>query len=177
MVEDVCEEKEMAGLLTAKARLVYEDIAALGGGKVAERAILARTGLSHGSFSAARKELVEAGELSLVKDGRQTVYVLGKKAGAPPALPFASAAEPPAVPDPATEAADGVMLAAVEEMPRVTGDFADFDDWEEALTEQLGSCLDISEGLTGGEYTVYSHAYEQAASYVVQATAAGIRVV
>lgn len=30
-------------MLTAKARLVYEDIASLGGGKVAERAILART--------------------------------------------------------------------------------------------------------------------------------------
>ena len=163
-------------MLTAKARLVYEDIAALGGGKVAERAILARTGLSHGSFSAARKELVEAELLTLTKDGRQTVYVLGKKAAAPPV----PAAEPPSAfaPDPETEAgpADGVMLAAVEEMPRVTGDFADFDDWEEALTEQLGSCLDISEGLIGGEYTVYSHAYEQAASYVVQATAAGIRV-
>lgn len=143
-------------MLTVKARVVYEDIAAMGGGKIEESSIRKRTGLSHGSFSAARRELVEAGKLALEKDGRQTVYVLKEKAAAK----VSETKE--------KEIKEGVMLAAVKDMPRVIGEFVNFDDWEEALMAKLGSCLDISEGLVGGEYTVYSHEYEQEASYVVQ---------
>lgn len=148
-------------MLTVKARVVYEDIAAMGGGKIEESSIRKRTGLSHGSFSAARRELVEAGKLALEKDGRQTVYVLKEKAAAK-----VSETKEKEVKE--KEEKDGVMLAAVKDMPRVIGEFVNFDDWEEALMAKLGSCLDISEGLVGGEYTVYSHEYEQEASYVVQ---------
>ena len=164
-------------MLTTKAQLLYADLTAMGGGKLEEALILARTGLSHGSFSAARRELVEAEKLRLEKEGRQTVYVLTPQntllpeAGTQHIL-GAGEAEPQRT----VEGADGVMMAAVEEMPRVTGDFAGFDDWEEALMKQLGSCLDISEGLLAGEYTVYSHDYEQEASYAVRVTDGGIRV-
>ena len=164
-------------MLTTKARLLYADLTAMGGGKLEEVLILARTGLSHGSFSAARRELVEGGQLRLEKDGRQTVYVLTPQGALLPELGtkcVLGAGE--AEQQTAADGADGVMMAAVEEMPRVTGDFAGFDDWEEALVKQLGSCLDISEGLLDGEYTVYSHDYEQEASYAVRVTDAGIQV-
>ena len=62
--------------LTSKAELLLLDLQLNGGGALPEFDILKRTGLSHGSFSAARKELVEKGLLALSKAGRQTVYQL-----------------------------------------------------------------------------------------------------
>ena len=39
-----------------------------------------KTGLSHGTICAARKELVDAGLLTLGKDGRRTTYLLTSQA-------------------------------------------------------------------------------------------------
>jgi len=66
--------------LTSKAELLLLDLQLNGGGALPEFDILKRTGLSHGSFSAARKELVEKGLLALSKAGRQTVYTLTTRA-------------------------------------------------------------------------------------------------
>ncbi|MBO5652061.1 MAG: hypothetical protein J5908_11350, partial [Selenomonas sp.] len=42
-------------------------------------------------------------------------------------------------------------------MPRVTGDFADFDDWLMALNNEFGGCVDVSQSLVSpDEYTVFS---------------------
>ena len=68
--------------LSPKAALLLLDFQVGGGGALMEFDILKRTGLSHGSFSAARKELVEGGFLLLGKCGRQTVYTLTDKARA-----------------------------------------------------------------------------------------------
>lgn len=157
-------------MLTAKARLLYEDLLLVGGGKEAEGKIRARTGLSHGSFSAARQELIREGLLTVEKDGRQAVYVLAaKKAEEEPveraALPAGSDGED-----------SSVMMAVLPSMPRVTGHFVNFDDWEEALMQELGSCLDISEGLIKGVYTVYSHQFEEAAQYEVKILEDGLLV-
>ncbi|MBQ7498575.1 MAG: hypothetical protein IJU00_12225 [Selenomonas sp.] len=66
----------METVLTAKGRRLWEDFCAHGGGRLTEWDILKRTGFSHGSFCAARKELIAAGLLTLGKDGKQTVYIL-----------------------------------------------------------------------------------------------------
>ena len=63
-------------MLSEKAERLLADFKAHGGGALMEWEILKRTGFSHGSFCAARKELIRAGLLALGKDGKQTVYIL-----------------------------------------------------------------------------------------------------
>lgn len=63
-------------MLSEKAERLWEDFQKNGGGKLTEWEILKRTGFSHGSFCAARRELIGAGLLTLGKDGKQTVYNL-----------------------------------------------------------------------------------------------------
>ncbi len=63
-------------MLSEKAARLLADFEAHGGGALMEWEILKRTGFSHGSFCAARKELIRAGLLVLGKDGKQTVYIL-----------------------------------------------------------------------------------------------------
>ena len=57
--------------------------------------------------------------------------------------------------------ADKPPLAVQEAiMPRVVGDFADFDDWMLALNEALGDCVDVSQSLvSSSEYIVFSSEY------------------
>ena len=70
--------------LTAKAQRLYDCIKEKGGGVLEEWRMLDKTGMSHGSFVAARKELVAAGLLLLGKNVRKTTYQLvdlNRKAG------------------------------------------------------------------------------------------------
>lgn len=61
-------------------------------------------------------------------------------------------------------------------LPRVTGDFADLDDWTDALMDELGD-VDVSPSLTSDtEYTVYAHDQSQEDSYEIIETADGISV-
>ena len=171
--------------LTSKAELLLLDLQLHGGGALPEFDILKRTGLSHGSFSAARKELVAKGLLALSKSGRQTVYTL--TAGAEdkplpsPATPSAPAlstgAAVPQAPAPSAKMSGGDSSAeaglapsapAGGSMPHVTGEFSNLDEWEEQLTASIGGCLDISQSLTDEEeYTVYSHDFETEDIYQV----------
>ena len=95
--------------LSPKAALLLLDFQVGGGGALMEFDILKRTGLSHGSFSAARKELVEGGFLLLGKCGRQTVYTLTDKAraSAPAGFKEKEAPAPPKAP-----AAGGKVVTA-----------------------------------------------------------------
>jgi hypothetical protein len=65
--------------------------------------------------------------------------------------------------------ADKPPLAVQEAiMPRVVGDFADFDDWMLALNEALGDCVDVSQSLvSSSEYIVFSSEYGGEDSYTV----------
>ncbi|SEH21831.1 hypothetical protein [Selenomonas sp. KH1T6] len=66
-------------MLSEKAERLWADFRQNGGGKLTEWEILKRTGFSHGSFCAARRELIGAGLLTLGKDGKQTVYILRRE--------------------------------------------------------------------------------------------------
>ncbi len=160
--------------LTSKAGLLLLDLQLHGGGALPEFDILKRTGLSHGSFSAARKELVAKGLLALSKSGRQTVYQLTARAEDKP-LPspspvLSSGAAVPQAPSPSAKMSGGDSSAeaglassapAGDSMPHVTGQFCSLDEWEEQLTASIGGCLDISQSLTDEEeYSVYSHDFE-----------------
>ena len=160
--------------LTSKAALLLLDLQLNGGGALPEFDILKRTGLSHGSFSAARKELVAKGLLALSKSGRQTVYKLTARAEDKP-LPspspaLSTGAAVPQAPAPSAKPSDKDSSAPADgapstpaggSMPHVTGEFSSLDEWEEQLTASIGGCLDISPSLTDEEeYLVYSHDFE-----------------
>ena len=149
--------------LTAKAQRLYDCIREKGGGVLEEWRMLDKTGMSHGSFVAARKELVAAGLLLLGKKVRKTTYQLvdlNRKAPAAPAGGRVKKGRKKAD-KPSYEVQEAIM-------PRVTGDFADFDDWLMALNNEFGGCVDVSQSLVSGdEYTVFSPDYEGEDSYTV----------
>lgn len=177
--------------LTPKAEKLLAYIKKAGGGVLDEWYIRDKTGLSHGTICAARKELVEKGLLRLGKEMRKMTYQLVDLTGQLPkgnkaapitsltAVPQQVAPPPPAkaVLAPVTAKAKSAKKSApkskpanVQEaiMPRVTGDFADFDDWLMALNSEFGGCVDVSQSLVSGdEYTVFSPDYEGEDSYTV----------
>ena len=176
--------------LTPKAEKLLAYIQKAGGGVLDEWYIRDKTGLSHGTICAARKELVEKGLLRLGKEMRKMTYQLVDLTGQLPkgdkaapitsltALPQQVAPPPPAkavlapvVKSPAQpKRKPAPKPANVQEaiMPRVTGDFADFDDWLMALNNEFGGCVDVSQSLVSGdEYTVFSPDYEGEDSYTV----------
>ena len=166
--------------LTDKAQRLYDYIREKGGGVIEEWRICDKTGMSHGSFVAARKELVAAGLLLLGKKVRKTTYQLvdltgqkmtRQKPAAVPPLPPAKVVLAPADSKgrKGRKQADKPPLAVQEAiMPRVVGDFADFDDWLMALNNEFGGCVDVSQSLVNAdEYTVFSPDYEGEDRYTV----------
>ena len=179
--------------LTPKAEKLLAYIQKAGGGVLDEWYIRDKTGLSHGTICAARKELVEKGLLRLGKEMRKMTYQLvdltgqlpkGDKAAPitsltalpqqvappPPAkavlAPVAGKVKPPFQPKKKPAPKPANVQEAI--MPRVTGDFADFDDWLMALNNEFGGCVDVSQSLVSAdEYTVFSPDYEGEDSYTV----------
>ena len=165
-------------MLSNNAKKVYEVIKAAGGGVIDEYKILNRADMSHGSFSAARKELIDAGMLSLDKDGRKTVYIVNADtsndtsksdvksadtppADKPPAPPPRSSARPPVRRQP-----KALASVSVNKMPRVTGEFTDIDEWEDALISRIGGCVDISQ-IDDTHYEVTAYDLDETARYTV----------
>ena len=169
--------------LSRKAVILYGYIQGSGGGALDEWQMRDKTGLSHGTICAARKELVDAGLLTLGKDGRRTTYLLTSQADQSTGMQAesdgkvepapAEVAAPVEVPPPPAVKAGLVKPAAPAapaqvEMPRVAGVFNSFDDWLSALTMELGGCVNVSESLvTPDEYIVYSDEYGMEDRYIV----------
>ena len=165
--------------LTAKAEKLLAYIREAGGGALPEWKMRDKLAMSHGSFCAARRELVEAGVLVLGKDVRKTTYNLTNLTGQPkcpevtgqvhssPKMtsqiqppPQAKAAfMPPARPQNVQEAI----------MPRVTGDFADFDSWLMEVNDRLGGCVDVSQSLVDeGEFSIYAPEFDGEDTYTIR---------
>ena len=145
----------MEANLTAKAKKLYACIQEKGGGVLEEWRMRDKTGLSHGSFCTARKELVAAGLLLLGKDVRKTTYTKHHvcRPGKPPA-----------------EVQEAIM-------PRVTGDFPDLDSWLLELSDRLGDCVDVSQSLLDAqEYIVFSEDYGEDSYTIRQTEDGGISV-
>ncbi len=166
--------------LSRKGKILYDYIAE-NGSLLDEWKLRDTTGLSHGSFCAARKELVEAGLLILGKDGRKTTYDLTSQTDTPKAdrsnidLSGDPVSLPAPPPPPAPKAAivkpvrqEPRPTAQESEMPRVAGTFDSFDDWMATLTMELGGCVNVSESLTApNEYIVYADGYDREDHYIV----------
>jgi len=149
-------------MVSKKAQQLLECIGRSGGGILVEADIREMLGVSHGTFSMARAELVKAGLLIIKKVGRQTDYCLSD-------IPQERLEKTPEKTVCTTNTMQDAPLFNLEtQMPRVVGDFADMTDWEASLMEALGSCLDISESLVqDGEFLVYSHEFCKADHYFV----------
>lgn len=183
--------------LTDRAKRLLADIDAHGGGELDERAICARTGLSHGYFSGARRELVDAGYLEVRRVGRKPSYVVLQHADVSDVTMDAGTAavvDSNAAPLPrplgerrraqrdaacmsgAARPSDVMASGHVSSLPRVVGDFCDLDDWQNALTDALGTVY-ISEALTGGgTYTVYALEHDAEDTYSLQFDECGLHV-
>ncbi|MCR5757756.1 MAG: hypothetical protein K6F95_07600 [Selenomonas sp.] len=151
----------MAIKLTAKAEKLYASIRAKGGGTLSEWWLRDKTGLSHGSICAARRELVAAGLIRLGKDVRKTTYQL-------PPFPEQVGQKS------AGKAKRDKPLQEEAFMPHVCGDFGDFDDWLLSLNDMLGDCVDVRPASKEQDtYWVFAPQYGEEDSYLVRENDAG----
>ena len=153
---------------------------------IAEDEIRRPLEISHGTFSAARRELVDAGAIKYESGaGPYSVrYSLTAKGielrrALAAADDIRDAIENPDIildsTSPAAAAPPDAVAGGIVEFPssaRVDGSFADFDDWVEQLGEQLGSVsvdLVSDDGESGhaGTYAVTINATEEQQVYEV----------
>lgn len=169
--------------LSNREKLLYEAIRELGGGALSEDVLRRKTGLGHATLWAARRDLIDKGLLVVTRENRKSVFSLpaAKSAPAPTTTPSSAASPLTAVPTPKRKAAAPTRqpkaFADFEpDIPRVTGDFCDLDDWTDALIAELGD-VDVTPSLTSDtEYTVYVHEYQREVRYEVIETDDGISV-
>lgn len=169
--------------LSNREKLLYEAIRELGGGALSEDVLRRKTGLGHATLWAARRDLIDKGLLVVTRENRKSVFSLpaAKSAPAPTTTPSSAASPSTAVPTPKRKAAAPTRqpkaFADFEpDIPRVTGDFCDLDDWTDALIAELGD-VDVTPSLTSDtEYTVYVHEYQREVRYEVIETDDGISV-
>ena len=181
--------------LSNRERLLYEAIRELGGGAISEDVLRRKTGLGHATLWAARRDLIDKGLLVVTRENRRSVFFLPAakderkiyhlipdySAPAPTTTPSCAASPSTAVPTPKRKAAAPTRqpkaFADFEpDIPRVTGDFCDLDDWTDALIAELGD-VDVTPSLTSDtEYTVYAHEYQREVRYEIIETDDGISV-
>lgn len=148
-------------------------IARLGDGPRKEAELRGPLGMSHAVFVEARKLAVASGLIAVVSPGgnRSAVYRALRQAAAQPA---GAAGFDGASPRQGRRPGGKALVSEVMDMPRVTGVYAGVDDWEAALMEALGSCIDVD--YDGSEAVVYAHGYGQRASYRLDDTDEGLVV-
>ena len=174
--------------LSNRERLLYEAIRELGGGAISEDVLRRKTGLGHATLWAARRDLIDKGLLVVTRENRKSVFSLLPIKSAPTttpssdALPSTAAAAPisrsrQSSAKPRKTARQPKAFADFQpDIPRVTGEFCDLDDWTDALIAELGD-VDVTPSLTSDtEYTVYSHEHQRDVLYEVFETDDGIVV-
>lgn len=158
--------------LSNRERLLYEAIRELGGGAISEDVLRRKTGLGHATLWAARRDLIDKGLLVVTRENRKSVFSL-TAAPAPTSRPSSAKPKRKA----AAPTRQPKAFADFEpDIPRVTGDYCDLDDWTDALIAELGD-VDVTPSLTSDtEYTVYSHEHQREVRYEVIETDDGISV-
>lgn len=177
--------------LSNREKLLYGAIRELGGGVLSEEVLRRKTGLGHATLWAARRDLIDKGLLVVTRENRRSVFSL--TASEPDSLPSTTPSSdalpstaapapisPPSSAKPKRKAAPARQPKAFADfepdIPRVTGDYCDLDDWTDALIMELGD-VDVTPSLTSDtEYTVYAHEYQREIRYEVIETDDGISV-
>lgn len=141
---------------------------------LSELDITAPLRISHGTFSAVRRRLIDEGRLSCSRVGRRLLFrVIEAADGQPPVpvqtpiVPSQTSAVPPAPPD-------GTAADTAEPAPRITGWFPSVDDWTEILIQRLG---DVGVDQIDDEtYTVTIMATFEEQPYTVRESAGGVEI-
>ena len=146
--------------------------------QLTERDVTDALHISHGTFSAVRKRLIDAGRLSCSRVGRKLLFrVIDATDGqpaVPPAPPSAACAPPSAAcapPSPETAPPDGGVQ---EPPPRVCGWFPSVDDWVSILMQRLGDVA--ADQIDDEEYSVVLMTDFTEQRYTVKESAGGIEV-
>ena len=129
--------------------------------EISENDIRQATKISHGSFIAARKELVQRESIKYEPQGgnKPPIYTLMSVLESKNIRKCTEKEQSPSAQP---------LMEEVQRMPRVTGEFSDFDEWTDSLMNELGECLDIEQSLADEEeYSVYSHQHCQRDMYRV----------
>lgn len=177
--------------LSNREKLLYEAIRELGGGVLSEEVLRRKTGLGHATLWAARRDLIDKGLLVVTRENRKSVFSLTAiepeslpsttpSSAASPSTAAPAPISPPSSAKPKRKAAPARQPKAFADfepdIPRVTGDYCDLDDWTDALIMELGD-VDVTPSLTSDtEYTVYAHEYQREVRYDVIETDDGIFV-
>ena len=178
--------------LSNREKLLDDAIRELGGGVLSEEVLRRKTGLGHATLWAARRDLIDKGLLVVTRENRRSVFSLtaSEPESLPSTTPSSDASPSTAAPPPtsrpssakpkrkaAAPARQPKAFAEIEpDIPRVTGDYCDLDDWTDALIMELGD-VDVTPSLTSDtEYTVYAHDYQREVRYEVIETDDGISV-
>ncbi|MFC2338008.1 MAG: hypothetical protein ACFNUI_08400 [Negativicutes bacterium] len=149
--------------------------------QLTERDITDALHISHGTFSAVRKRLIDAGALKCARVGRKLLFRVIDATDGQPAVPAQVPTAPPsaeaapasaAIAPPSAEAAppDGVQ----EPPPRVCGWFPSVDDWVSILMQRLGDVA--ADQIDDEEYSVVLMTDFTEQRYTVKESAGGIEV-
>ena len=138
--------------------------------QLTERDVTDALHISHGTFSAVRKRLIDAGRLSCSRVGRKLLFRVIDATDGQPAVPPASPSAACAPPSPETAPPDGVQ----EPPPRVCGWFPSVDDWVSILMQRLGDVA--ADQIDDEEYSVVLMTDFTEQRYTVKESAGGIEV-
>ena len=138
--------------------------------QLTERDITDAMHISHGTFSAVRKRLIDAGRLSCSRVGRKLLFRVIDATDGQPAVPPAPPSAACAPPSPETAPPDGVQ----EPPPRVCGWFPSVDDWVSILMQRLGDVA--ADQIDDEEYSVVLMTDFTEQRYTVKESAGGIEV-
>ena len=148
--------------------------------QLTERDITDALHISHGTFSAVRKRLIDAGALKCARVGRKLLFEVLEGA-AVPAPPHHTESAASAAPPPNMEAGNGIAPAAPdvtsgvqEPPPRVCGWFPSVDDWVSILMQRLGDVA--ADQIDDEEYSVVLMTDFTEQRYTVKESAGGIEV-
>lgn len=138
--------------------------------QLTERDITDAMHISHGTFSAVRKRLIDAGRLSCSRVGRKLLFRVIDATDGQPAVPPAPPSAAIAPPSAETAPPDGVQ----EPPPRVCGWFPSVDDWVSILMQRLGDVA--ADQIDDEEYSVVLMTDFTEQRYTVKESAGGIEV-
>lgn len=139
--------------------------------QLTERDITDAMHISHGTFSAVRKRLIDAGRLSCSRVGRKLLFRVIDATDGQPAVPPAPPSAACAPPSPETAPPDGGVQ---EPPPRVCGWFPSVDDWVSILMQRLGDVA--ADQIDDEEYSVVLMTDFTEQRYTVKESAGGIEV-
>ncbi len=123
-------------MLSFKAERLYEVLKKRGNGLHPEISLRDPARMSHGTFTAARKELIEEGLLTVTYQGRKPYYEVHIEEDSQIEIGIDAAEEP--------ASASFCDLRVNRPMPRLTGAFDTLFHWSDSISIAIGGDIDLT---------------------------------